>query len=115
MPTVPDGVGYKDGRVYRNEVTILEFEPWLNPDLVTLFTVTYPSGALVGLEYDLSGLPDSFDLDGGTYPINYADDAPIFAEVHALNQSLLGLSAADSKAYIRAWATAIKAWWKGAG
>jgi hypothetical protein len=69
---IPWNISYKRG-VLKDPGgnVVLEFDTRINPVLDELFQNL---GQLVGLEVDISGLPDSFVLDGTTYNVNYLED-----------------------------------------
>lgn len=73
MAIIPAGVNYDGGgRLYHpNGNLLLEFDPRINPVIHDLFS---HMSELVGLNVDLSGLPDSFEIDGVVYPVHYIED-----------------------------------------
>jgi hypothetical protein len=100
MATIPSGVGYSGGRVFLpNGNLFLEFDPRINPELDELFLNI---GQLVGLNVDISGLPDSFVLDGTTHDINYIEDVRQEAiDLIDAWETELGFTAEKTKRLIR--------------
>ena len=85
MATIPSGVGYSKGKVYKpNGDLFFEFDYDINLELDELFS---NPGDLVGLNADISGLPDELIIDGVTYEINRDDERPqieaILADIQA--------------------------------
>ena len=85
MATIPAGIGYSNGKVYKpNGDLFLEFDADINIELDELFQ---NPGQLVGLEADISGLPDELTVDGVLYEIVRDDERPeieaIIADIQA--------------------------------
>jgi hypothetical protein len=105
---VPSGVSYHGGSVYSpNGTLILEFDPRINEHLVDLFV---PIGNLVGLEVDISTLPDYFTLDGTVYNVNYLEDVQQeFLDLRDAWETELGFTTAKTLRVLRPLIKLLKA------
>jgi len=108
MATIPSGASYTRGTVRMpNGNVVLEFDPRINPELDELFNNI---GQLVGLDVDISGLPDSFVLDGTVYNVNYVEDVkPEAIALIAAWETELGFDAAKTKRIVKPLLSLLKA------